>query len=95
MTGWKRPPVVEVQWLDSMGYPGWRKREELETSCERTDDLDHITSGYLVVNRRDYVTVALSLGRGGSAGDAIQIPRKAIKAITTLRTATSILRVKG
>ena len=84
----KRPPVVEVEWVDSMGYGGWADREQRIKDMDKVEDLDHITVGYLLKQTRTYVAVTQSFGRTGSTDHSMQIPRCAVKRVTTLRKAT-------
>jgi hypothetical protein len=91
MTSVKRPPVVEVEWVDSMKLPGnWITRERALEDLHDTDKMDHVTCGYLLEKTREYVAVAESLG-GPSTGDAVtgvlQIPRGCVRNITVLREA--------
>lgn len=84
----KRPAVVEVEWIDSMGHSGWGRREARIEDLDRIDEMDHVSVGYLLKRNKQYVAVALSVGRIGNVGDTIQIPRVAIRRVTVLRKAT-------
>lgn len=87
-TPFKRPPLVELEWLDSIAYPGWRDGNDAAARMDCVDDMRHYTCGYLVKRTREYVAVALSVGWTGNVGDAIQIPRPTITRYTVLRKAT-------
>ena len=81
----KRPPLVEVEWVDSMGYSGWSPRDARIVDMEKVEDLDHITSGYLLKRSSKYIAVAQSVGRLGSVDNCIQIPRCAVRKVTVIR----------
>lgn len=84
----RTPAVVEIEWVDSMAYPGWRDGNALVELCERTDDTRHRTCGYLVKETQTYVAVGLSVGWTGSVGDAIQIPKESVRTLKVIRQST-------
>lgn len=84
----KRPPLVEVEWLDSMAFPGWTDGNDQVLRMGDVDALRHYTCGYLLKRTAEYVGVALSVGWTGTVGDVIQIPRQVIRRVTVVRKAT-------
>lgn len=84
----KRPPLVEVEWVDSMGYPGWRDGNDAVARMDCVDDMRHYTCGYLVKQTSEYVGVALSVGWTGTVGDAVQIPTLSITRYEVVRPQT-------
>ncbi len=85
----KRPAIVEVEWLDSVGgldtWATWTSRIE---DLHQVAVMDHASCGYLIEKTEEYIAVALSLGSpqcGDSIGDIIQIPIGAVRKITQLR----------
>jgi len=80
-----RPAVLEVEWLDTMGYSGWAQREERLRSMDKTEEMDHVSTGYLLKRTAQYIALTQSFSRTGNVGDSIQIPRRAIKRVTVLK----------
>lgn len=77
--------IVEIEWLDSMGYEGWGSRTTRLKDMDDTDSLVHKTAGYLVKKAKDYVAVCHSYGVGVDNVDGvIQIPRRAIRKMTII-----------
>ena len=64
------PKIVYVEWLDSIGHPGWKDPDEL------TDPppMRCITIGFLVRETDDVVTVSASWSATGSFDCPISIP---------------------
>lgn len=87
-TPFRTPAIVEVEWLDSMAFPGWRDGNDVVERTDCVDDMRHRTCGYLVKKTQQYVAVGLSIGWTGTVGDAIQIPRAAVRSMTVLRERT-------
>lgn len=79
------PPIVEVEWLDSMAFPGWCEGNVAIERMDQIDDLRHRTCGYLVKRTQQYIGIALSVGWAGTTGDVLQIPAQAVKRVATLR----------
>ena len=79
-------PIVEVEWVDSMGHRGWQPREEAATDLEDPDILRHRTTGYLFRKTKKYLAINQSYGIGGSGMvDAVlQIPRSAVVIVRVL-----------
>jgi hypothetical protein len=84
----KRPEVVEVEWVDTMGYSGWNDRRERLRVLDSVEEMDHISTGYVLKRAPKYIALTQSIGRAGSIGDTIQIPRSAVRRVTVLRKAT-------
>jgi cell wall assembly regulator SMI1 len=75
--------VVEVHWVDSITYGGWRDedmtREDMETPLPKI-----VTAGYLVHDGKEAVTISHSVGNNNVC-DIIRIPKVAISKTTVLR----------
>jgi hypothetical protein len=76
--------IVRVEWVDSVGAAGWVDTSEALRDAE-TDDLRHISVGFLIDDGDRYVLLALSSKPDGTkVGDVMQIPRVAVLAIERL-----------
>lgn len=67
-------PLVDIQWLDSIGTNVWADLDELENH-----GLECRTVGFLVSEDKKTITVASSLNMCGQCGSPIRIPKFAIK----------------
>jgi hypothetical protein len=60
MTERKMPPIVEITWLDSHGWSGWRTPEDVEDWIK--EGLPKITTlGCLLAEDKDQIIVAQSV----------------------------------
>lgn len=85
-TAMKRPPIYEVEWVDSMGYTGWENRERRQANLDEPRVMVHWTIGYLFKRTRAYVAVAQSVQeQGEQVGDVMQIPRGAVLSMKLVR----------
>lgn len=77
-------PVVEVTWVDSVNFNGWRERQSL--TADYASPKIHFTSGYLVSETEEVVAVAQSFGLDtNTIADIMMIPRAAVRQVETLR----------
>lgn len=67
----KKPkyPVVHVEWKDATSFDGWRKPRKI-------NDLARIhTTGYLLRQTKEKITICGSVADDGAVGDCITIPK--------------------
>lgn len=84
---WPEPmPIVEVDWIDSMQHSGWRVESEWKGRID-AHELECRSAGYLYRDDRQSVVLVQSLSRAGSMADMIEIPRRAVRAVRTIRPA--------
>lgn len=83
------PKLLAIEWLDSHGFAGWNRLDELERLGRRT--MTCVSVGFLVVETDDVVVLASSLSAWfdpdiavGAKGD-ISIPKVAITRRRALR----------
>ena len=80
----KRPPLVEVRWLDSCsGGQPWYSKEQREewqkTECECW------SAGYLMDESNGHITLALSWRDTGSTSNLWAIPRSCVKSMRRIK----------
>lgn len=85
---WPKPmPVVEVLWVDSHAYGGWKSPEEW------TEDLAEAmwcrSIGWLYARTRQQLVLMQSQGTAGKLSDAIVIPRCAVRQVRVLERGQS------
>lgn len=79
------PPIVEIEWLDTMSTSGWQTKDD-RLRQTKIEDMDHRSIGYLLKRGPEYVVVAQSVGeQHDNVGDTLMIPRQAVKKVTVLR----------
>lgn len=73
--------LVLVEWVDSLGSPGWNNNFE-------NGDMRCVTSGHLIEKTKDRIVVALnkSLNSENAYGDYMEIPLCAVTKITKLKS---------
>ncbi len=82
----KKDTIVEVEWVDSLGFDGWGSREDRIVSMDKPDELLHKSAAYLLKSCKQYVAITHSYRVNGTNIDGvIQIPRCAIKKYTVVR----------
>lgn len=79
----KKNKLVEVEWIDSCSYHRWTDPDHLGEIAVPSDCR---SIGYLLVNDKDRIVVVQSLDDdGGSASEAMAIPKVCVKKIRTLK----------
>ena len=81
-------PIVEVEWEDSKGWPGWTHIEDVLAEASKACSLTQYTVGYLIRRDRRYIVVAGSQAdteSSDTANGSMQIPRSAIRSLRILR----------
>jgi hypothetical protein len=79
--------IVEVEWVDSQGYPGWHDEKEF---MNWNDSLTCHSVGYLLRDEADKIVLVMS--RSSVALDnGLVIPRVAIVKITPLAEIAKVL----
>ena len=79
-------PIVEVEWVDTMGFPGWSQIKERKNDMEEKDLEVHVSCGYLVAKTKNYIAVAHGQHNEGKVVDStIRIPRCAVRNVTIIR----------
>lgn len=83
------PPmaIVEVVWIDSNMANGWHSIEEMMRTVTQ-GAMACRTAGYLFLDQADRVAIVSSQADNDNVGDAITIPRVAIKSMTVIRAVT-------
>lgn len=85
----KAMPVVEVEWIDSIGHHGWQSADALTTQLAKGDpELSVRSCGYLYCEDATHVVLTLGQTAQGQVDSVIQIPRCAVRSITVLRAAS-------
>uniref|UniRef100_A0A6M3L0A7 Uncharacterized protein n=1 Tax=viral metagenome TaxID=1070528 RepID=A0A6M3L0A7_9ZZZZ len=72
--------IVEVEWLDICAHHGWDSKAHNRagvSNCKST--------GYLVHNGKNHITIAQSLSDNENVADKLSIPRNCVKAIKRLK----------
>lgn len=84
---WKWPlPIVEVEWLDCMGYDAWEPVDALLEKANRPGRMTHFTCGYLLEsNDKHVITIGSFSMSTEMCSDTTQIPRGAIVKIRRLK----------
>ena len=78
-------PKVEVEWHDTMGYDGWKSKEERLDVVRETNTL-HRSLGYLLEHTDKYICIAMSLGDDtGTTGETLRIPIGCVEHINKLK----------
>ena len=74
---------VEVEWVDSVTFGGWRS---VESYREHTKPETIRTAGYLLSKTRTHLTIIQSfdVDSEGNITDAITIPRSVVRNLTYL-----------
>lgn len=79
-----KPPIVEVEWLDSVVSVGWRQRGERLQETEAAN-MRHASAGYLLRSSKTDVVITHSRGVSlDNVAETIQIPRRAVVSIRKL-----------
>ena len=80
---------VEVEWLDSVSWSGWRSRKSAVEKAN-VDELRHRSCGYVIADNEDGLMLALSLSNTEvddypGVADVQMIPRACISKVKDLR----------
>lgn len=81
-----RPPLIEIEWEDSIGDGAWHSPADTAEYVKRTVHEDHsvcYTAGYVVHRSRKAIVLAQSL-HGDNRGGLWTIPRRMVKSIRKL-----------
>lgn len=73
-----KPPLVEVEWIDSCFNPGWHKNDTYSepSRCR--------TVGYLTHKGKDCLNISMNV-TDQDRGETMAIPRVCVKSIRKLR----------
>ncbi len=80
--------IVEVEWVDSMGFDGWQPEDTILDSVTKANGMTQYTCGYLLKRNREYVVIIGSHGdtdASHNVNSALQIPRRAVRKLSILR----------
>lgn len=81
----KTLPVVEVEWLDSVGHHGWQPTEQAHAQVGE-ETMRQRSAGYLLQKSSRCIVLALSASETtNTVGDLLQIPRSSVVSVTVLR----------
>ena len=83
MSATKKSTMMFVEWVDSMGSPGWRNQRDIGTEAAVCQ-----TAGFLVAESKTAITIACSRNLAEDSlpyNDCISIPKCAIKRKRQLR----------
>lgn len=80
---------VEVEWLDSVSWSGWRSRSE-STAKAKVDELRHRSCGYVLADNEAGLMLALTVSDYESdddpqVADVQMIPRAVVGKVKELR----------
>jgi hypothetical protein len=82
---------VEIHWVDSTSRTGWHRVDEFNEETKRAGGpMPMITTGFLIDQTKDYISVAGTIGYSkedslcGKACDFMTIPRGCIKKVKRL-----------
>ena len=82
---------VEVEWLDSVSWSGWRARAEREAKAT-VDEQRHRSVGYVLADNEHGLMLARDLsdwpedGEPQACADVLLIPRAVVVKVKELRT---------
>ncbi len=81
----KRPPLVEVHWVDAKSLGGW----STEVEAAALNVIDCFTLGHLIEKTKIYVKLAATTSfdrdKSDGVGDVIVIPRSMVRLIRRLK----------
>lgn len=83
----EKPPMVEVEWLDSSSWGGWHDLEDLHASLDKGHTNIHCRNvGYLFREEDGFVALVSAYNHEGNQAETMFIiPRAVIQSITVLR----------
>lgn len=80
----KLPPLVEVEWVDSVATVGWTQPGEQKAWINAK--LRLYTAGYLISDTKREVTVATSINpEDGAVSGMFLIPRSCVRKVRRLK----------
>lgn len=80
-------PIVVVDWVDSQMSSGWHDVESMLSSVKDGDLLCR-SVGYVFLDADDRLVLIGHQADNGNVGDAMTIPKSAIKTVTTIQEPT-------
>jgi len=84
----KVPPIVEVTWLDTLGWGTWGDVNDRKEKA-RNDTYIHKSVGYLMEQTSKHVLISQSISRDtDNVDNSLSYPRRNVQRITVLRKAS-------
>ena len=80
MVDFKVGDLIEIDWVDSYSLEGW-----MDEDVKQLDDHTCKTVGYVVVERKDWITTTASTSNGGNIHGCLSIPKVAVTKVKVLR----------
>lgn len=81
--------LVEIVWIDSAGHNGWEDEDQIMLEASASNYQLCLTVGYVILETPKFYLLSPSLASGSYSrnrllGDAISIPKAAVKRVSDL-----------